>query len=160
MSQSAFTAFRALLPSASYSAGWSNRVWQLSADCNGCLAHFFEFVARQTPIMAATHFPASSNIKKMRQLGCCTRLDGVKVHFIAEFHVMFTGKVRSLKTRPNLDREPSRQCCPHHLLPQRSRSHRRRQRLCRQLPEPMLSSPSSLPPCHRHQRRQHPLQEQ
>ncbi len=39
--QSAFSAFRALLPSANYSAEWSGRVWQTSADSNGCLAHYF-----------------------------------------------------------------------------------------------------------------------
>ncbi len=37
--QSAFSAFRALLPSANYSAEWSGRVWQPSADSNGLLAH-------------------------------------------------------------------------------------------------------------------------
>ncbi len=38
---SAFTAFGALLPSESYSARWSGRVWQPFADCHSRSAHLF-----------------------------------------------------------------------------------------------------------------------
>ncbi len=37
--QSAFSAFRALLPSANYCAEWFGGVWQPSADSNGLLGH-------------------------------------------------------------------------------------------------------------------------
>ncbi len=40
---SALFAFKALLPSADYSALRSGRVWQPSADCNGHLAQLFFF---------------------------------------------------------------------------------------------------------------------
>jgi len=59
MPQSAFSAFRALLPSANYSAEWSGWVWQPSADSNfaapeGChtQSRKFEFKqnGRQTAI--------------------------------------------------------------------------------------------------------------
>ncbi len=58
--KSAFTAFRALLPSANYSAEWSGPVWQPTADIKGHLAHF------------------SLNLKRAKQLllsavGCHTR---------------------------------------------------------------------------------------
>ncbi len=43
--QSAFTAFRGLLPSANYSAEWSGWVWQPAADSNSCLAHFLKVVS-------------------------------------------------------------------------------------------------------------------
>jgi hypothetical protein len=49
--QSAFLAFRVLLPSANNSADWSGRVWQPSADNNGHLTIFFSnFEACQTAI--------------------------------------------------------------------------------------------------------------
>ncbi len=49
--QSAFIAFRVLLPSANNSADWSGRVWQPSADNNGHLTLFFSnFEACQTAI--------------------------------------------------------------------------------------------------------------
>ncbi len=38
-SQSSFSAFRALLPSAIYSAWWSGQEWQPCADRNGLLVH-------------------------------------------------------------------------------------------------------------------------
>ncbi len=44
--QSGFAAFRALLPSANYSAEWSGRVWQPTSDCNCHLAHFFNNLKR------------------------------------------------------------------------------------------------------------------
>jgi hypothetical protein len=55
--QSAFTAFRVLLPSANYGAEWSVGVWQPSADSNGHLAHY------HCRSRAATPGPESSNKK-------------------------------------------------------------------------------------------------
>jgi hypothetical protein len=43
--QSAFTAFRALLPSANYSAEWSGWEWQPVADSNGRMAHFLKILS-------------------------------------------------------------------------------------------------------------------
>jgi hypothetical protein len=75
--QSAFTAFRALLPSANYSAEWSGRVWQPSADSNGHLAHHYCQQRADTPD------PESSNSNKkgaklplLSTKGCHTRLEG------------------------------------------------------------------------------------
>ncbi len=50
MPQSAFSAFRALLPSANYSAERSSRVRQPSADSNGLLAHHYCQLRAVTPI--------------------------------------------------------------------------------------------------------------
>ncbi len=47
--QSAFTAFRVLLPSAYYSAEWSGRVWPPVADING----FLKFEVLQTAIIVS-----------------------------------------------------------------------------------------------------------
>jgi hypothetical protein len=50
--QSLFTAFRALQPSANYSAEWSGRVWLPAADSNDLLAHIFlKFEVLQTFII-------------------------------------------------------------------------------------------------------------
>jgi len=52
--QSAFTAFRALLPSASYSAEWSGGVCQPVADKNDHLAHFLKIETRKTAIIVSS----------------------------------------------------------------------------------------------------------
>ncbi len=75
--QSAFSTFRALLPSAIYSAELSGQVWQPSADSNGLLAHHY---CQQR---AVTPNPESLNSnKKAAKLpllsaeGCHTQLNG------------------------------------------------------------------------------------
>ncbi len=65
-----FTAFRALLPSANYSAEWSGRVWQPAENSNGRLVHFFIWRAANSHYSlqrAPTPDPASLNLKKVRQ---------------------------------------------------------------------------------------------
>ncbi len=65
--QSAFTAFRAFLPSKNYSAEWSGRVWQPSADSNGHLAPFFKIWNRHySQQRSVSPNPGSSNKKKVR----------------------------------------------------------------------------------------------
>ncbi len=56
--QSVFTAFRALLPSANYSAEVSGRVWrQPAANTNGRLEHILKFEARKTAIIVCNELP-------------------------------------------------------------------------------------------------------
>ncbi len=69
--QSDFPAFRALLPSASYSAGLSGRVFKPTAYGNGCLVRFFHIWrapnSHYSLQQAATPNPASSNCQKLFQ---------------------------------------------------------------------------------------------
>ncbi len=69
---SAFTDFRALLPSANYSAEWFGWVWQPAADSNGRLANFFKICSMPnshyfhhqraaTPDSASSFFQLSSH---------------------------------------------------------------------------------------------------
>jgi hypothetical protein len=73
--QSAFNAFRDLLPSANNSAEWSGRVWQPPANTNGCLAHLFSIWS--VPNIHyylqwdVTPNPANSNYKKVCQTAIC-----------------------------------------------------------------------------------------
>jgi hypothetical protein len=66
--QSAFTTFRAFLPSANYYAEWSGRVWHPAADSNGSLALFLLIWSSPNSHYslqrATTPDPASSNFKK------------------------------------------------------------------------------------------------
>jgi hypothetical protein len=57
MPQSAFTAFRALLPSANYFAGWSGRVLQPLADSNDHFARFFKYETCRTAIKVCSGLP-------------------------------------------------------------------------------------------------------
>ncbi len=65
--QSTFIAPRMLLPSANYSAEWSYRVWQPSADNNGNLSPFFKIFSAPNSHYcqqrAFTPDPGSSNSK-------------------------------------------------------------------------------------------------
>ncbi len=59
-----------LLPFVNYSGEWSGRVWQPAADSNGRLAHFLKIWSvtnSHSSLQAPTPFPASSNLKKVRQ---------------------------------------------------------------------------------------------
>ncbi len=98
--QSAFTAFRALLPSADYSAEWSSQVWQPAADNTviAVMRAFFNIwsvpnsqYSYQRPF---TLYQANSNLLKSAKqpllptAGCHTRLDGQ--HFpLRTYHGVF-----------------------------------------------------------------------
>ncbi len=90
--QSAFSTFRALQPSANYSAEWSGRVWQPSADSNGLLAQ--NFIQQR----AVTPDPESLNSNKkgtklpfLSAEGCHTLLEGQHCPLITYQGVFFKG---------------------------------------------------------------------
>ena len=90
--QSAFSAFRALMLSANYSAKWSGWVWQPSADSNGLLAHHYWQQRAVTP------GPESLNSNKkaakrtlLSAEGCRTRLDGQHCPLITYQGIVFKG---------------------------------------------------------------------
>ncbi len=91
--QSAFSAFMGFLPSANYSAEWSGRVWQPSANSNGLLEHHY---CQQR---AVTPDPESLNLKKkgaklpvLSAEGLHTRLDGLHCPLISYKCVFFKGE--------------------------------------------------------------------
>jgi hypothetical protein len=90
--QSAFSAFRALQPSANYFAEWSGRVWQLSADGNGLMAHHYCQQRAVTPDPET--FNSNKKGTKLPLLsaeGCHTRLDGQHCPLITYQGVFFKG---------------------------------------------------------------------
>ncbi len=77
--RSAFTAFRALLPSANYSAEWSGRVWQPFAYSIGSFGPLFFYLKGAKPIIVSSglsHPTQELNLKKVRQtaITICRRL--------------------------------------------------------------------------------------
>ncbi len=90
--ESAFSAFRALLPSENHSAEWSGWVRQPSADSNHLLGHYY---CQQR---AVTPYPESLNSNKkggklplLSAEGCHTRLDGQHCPLITYKGVFFKG---------------------------------------------------------------------
>jgi hypothetical protein len=72
--QSAFTAFTAHLPSASYSAELSGQVWQPAADSNGYL-EYFEFEASQTAIFVNSWLPFPTQQVQIFKKMCQTSIN-------------------------------------------------------------------------------------
>ncbi len=77
--QRAFSSFRVLLPSANYSAQWSGRVWQPSADSNDLLAHHYCQQRAVTPSLNSNK--KGAKLPLLSAEGCHTRLDGQYCHF-------------------------------------------------------------------------------
>ncbi len=73
---SAFSAFRALLPSANYSAEWSGRVWQPSADSNGLFAHHYCQQRAVTPYSERLNSnKKGAKLSLLSTEGCHTQMD-------------------------------------------------------------------------------------
>ncbi len=75
--QSAFTAFRALLPSANSSAEWSGRVWQPSADSNVRLEHHYcqQRAVKPDP-ESSNSYKKGAKLPLLSADRCHTRLEG------------------------------------------------------------------------------------
>ncbi len=103
--QSAFAAFRAMLPSANNSAEWSGRVWQPSEDRNGHLAHIYSNLKpTKQPLLSAEGCHARPSKFKFKKIGpnghyyisaegCQIRLDAVDGQHcpLRTYHGVFLG---------------------------------------------------------------------
>ncbi len=89
---STLSAFRALLPFENYSAEWSGRVWQPSADSNSLLAHHYCQQRSITPDPESLNSnKKGSELPLISAEGCHTRLEGQHCPLITYQGVFFKG---------------------------------------------------------------------